>query len=55
MELNFEDLKMLKWNMPTDRAQKVDWKKGVICLVILFTTKIIVIKMSKMTLICVFC
>ena len=37
MELNFEDLEIQKWNIPTDRAQKVDEKNGVICLVIMFT------------------
>ena len=37
MELNFEDLEIQKWNIPTDRAQKVDEKNGVICQVIMFT------------------
>ena len=37
MELNFEDLEIQKWNISTDRAQKVDEKNGVICLVIMFT------------------
>ena len=31
-----------------DRAQSGDEKNGVICLVIMFTSKVIVIKMSKM-------
>ena len=31
-----------------DRAQKVDEKNGVICLVIMFTPRVMVIKMSKM-------
>ena len=26
MELNFEGLEMEKWNIPTDRAQRVDGK-----------------------------
>ena len=30
-ELNFEGLEMQKWNIPTDRAQRVDEKNGVIC------------------------
>ena len=34
--------------MTTDRAQRRDEKNGVICLVIMFTSKVIVIKMSKM-------
>ena len=31
-----------------DRAQRVDEKNGVICLVIMFTTGVMTIKMSKM-------
>ena len=31
-----------------DRAQRVDEKNGVIYLVIMFTSRVIVIKMSKM-------
>ena len=33
MEQNFEDLKIQKWNVPTNRVKKI-W---VICLVIMFT------------------
>ena len=47
MELNFEDLEMQKWNIPTNKAQR-DGKKGVICLVIMFTPWVMIIKMSKM-------
>ena len=36
IKLNFEGLEMPKWNVPADRVQIVD-KKGVICLVIMFT------------------
>ena len=32
-ELNFDGLQMQKWNIPMDRAQRVDEKNGVICLV----------------------
>ena len=46
MELNFEGLEMQKWNIPTDRAERWDGKNGVICLV-MFTPKVMVIKMSK--------
>ena len=34
--------------MPTDRAQKVQEKNGFICLVIMFTPRVMVFKMSKM-------
>ena len=37
MEMNFEGLKMRKWNVPADRVPIVDEKNGVICLVIIFT------------------
>ena len=37
MELNVEDPEMQKSNIPTDTAQRVDEKNGVICLAIMFT------------------
>ena len=33
---------------PWDRAQTVDGKNGVICIVIMFASQVMVIKMSKM-------
>ena len=36
MKLNFEDPEMQKWNIPTDTAQTVDEKNGVICSAIMF-------------------
>ena len=47
MELNFKDLEMQKWNIPTDRAQRMGEKNRVICLVITFTPGIMVIKNFK--------
>ena len=38
-----------KWNIPTCRGQKIDEKIWSICLVIIFTLGVLVIKMSKMT------
>ena len=38
---------MQKWNISTYRAQRVDEKNDVICLV-MFTSKVVVIRMSKM-------
>ena len=46
MELNFEGFEMQKWNIPTNTAQRLDGKNGVICLVIMFTTRVMVIKMA---------
>ena len=48
MELNFEGLETNKWNIPKDRAQKLDEENGVICLVIMFTPRFMFIKMPKM-------
>ena len=44
MELNFEHLEIQKRNIPTDRAQRIYEKNGVICLVIICTPGVIVIK-----------
>ena len=38
---------MQKGNIPADRDQRVDDKNGVICLVIMFTPWVMVIKISK--------
>ena len=48
LEQNFEGLEMQKWNIPNDTAQRADEKNGVICLVIMFTPKSMVIKMPKL-------
>ena len=55
MELNFEGLEMLKGNTPTDRAQKVNEKNAVICLLIMFTPQFMVIKRSKIAFFGIFC
>ena len=46
MELNFEVLEMQKLNMEMDAAQ-IDGKNRVICLFILFHSRVMVIKISK--------
>ena len=48
MGLKLEGFGMPKWNIPTDETQRVNEKNGVICLVIMFTPKVMVIKMSDM-------
>ena len=48
-KLNFEGLEMQKLNIPTDRAQK-KLKNGVICLVIMVISRVMIIKMSRMTI-----
>ena len=44
----FGRLEMQKWNIPTDRAQGVDEKNGVVSLVVMFAPRVMVIEMSKM-------
>ena len=46
--MSFGRLEMQKWNIPTDRAQGVDEKNGVVSLVVIFTPRVMVIEMSKM-------
>ena len=41
MELNFEALEM-KWNIPRDKAQRLDEKNGAICIVIICTVSYLV-------------
>ena len=40
-------LGMQRWNKPMDRAQKVGEKNVFICLIIMFTSRVMVIKMSN--------
>ena len=54
MELNFEGLEMQTWNIPMDKVQRVDERSGVSCVFIMFTLRVIVIKMSKMAF-CIYC
>ena len=47
LKLNFEGLGMQRWNEPTDKAKRVDEKNVFICLVIMFTSRVMVIKISS--------
>ena len=55
IELKFEGLEMQKWNIPADRAQRVDGEHGVSCLVITFTPRVRFIKMPKWLIFCIYC
>ena len=55
IELNFQGRAMQKWNIPTQRARRVDDKNGVIVLIIMSTPGVMVIKMSKIGSFFVFC
>ena len=48
MKLNFEGLEKQKQNIPAERTQRADEKNRIICLFIMFTPRVTVIKMSKM-------
>ena len=48
MELNFEGLEMQKLNIPTEQAQRVDAKNGVLCPAVMFTPRVMVVKLSKL-------
>ena len=47
MELSFEGLEIQKLDMPTDRPQRVDTKSEIICLVMMFSSTVMVFKMKK--------
>lgn len=53
-KLNSDGLKMETWIILMNRAERVDEKNSVICLV-MFTHGVMVIKMSEMTHFCLFC
>ena len=55
MELQFEGLEMQKCNIQTERTRRAGEKNEVICIVTIFTPKVMVIKMSKMVHFCIFC
>ena len=44
---------MQNWNITTDRAQRVDEKNGIICLV-MFISRVMVLKTSKIAYFFVF-
>ena len=48
IKLIFEGLEMRKWNRSMDRAQRLDEKDGVICLIFIFTFGVTVNAMPKM-------
>ena len=47
LKLTFEGLRIQRWNKSTDSAQRVDEKNVFICLVFMFTSKAMAIKMSN--------
>ena len=44
-----------KWTLQTVRAEKLDEKNGVICLVSMFLSRVIVLKLSKKVYLLQFC
>ena len=45
--MNFEYFQIQKWILQTVRSEKVDEKNGVICLVSMFPSWVMVLKLSK--------
>ena len=45
--MNFEYFQIQKWILQTVRSEKVDDKNGVICLVSMFSSWVMVLKLSK--------
>ena len=54
MELKLEGLEMQKWNMLMGRDRRIDEINAVICLVIIFSPGVKLIKMSKLAHLFVF-
>ena len=48
IELNFEGAEMQKLNILMDRTQRADEKNEIICLVIMFTHGVMVIKIVEL-------
>ena len=47
MKINFEYCQIQKWMSQTVKAEKVDGKNGVICLVSILLSRVMVLKLSK--------
>ena len=55
MKMNFEYFQIQKWILQTVRSEKVDDKNGVICLVSMFSSWVMVLKLSKKVRFLQFC
>ena len=55
MKMTFEYFQIQKWILQTVRPEKVDEKNGVICLVFMFPSWVMVLKLSKKVHILLFC
>ena len=47
IKINFENFQTQKWMLQTVRAEKVHEKNGAICLVFMFFSLVIILKLSK--------
>ena len=55
MKISFGYFQIQKWILQTVRSEKVDEKNGVICLVSMFFSCVLVLKMSKKVIFLQFC
>ena len=47
MKMTFDYFQIQKWMLQTDRVEKTDEENGVICLVSMFASWVMVLKLSK--------
>ena len=47
IKMNFEYFQIQKWILQNVRSEKLDEKNGVICLVFMFLSSVMVLKLSK--------
>ena len=47
MKMNFEYFQIQKWILQTVKSEKVDERNGIICLVSMFFSWVMVLKLSK--------
>ena len=55
MKMNFDYFQIQKWMLQTIRAENVDGQNGVICLVFMFSSWVMVLKLSEKVHLLEFC
>ena len=53
--MNFKYFQIQKWMLQAGRAEKVDEKNGVICVVSMFLSWVMIFKLSKKCTFSIFC
>ena len=55
LKMNFKYFQIQKWMLQAGRAEKVDEKNGVICVVSMFLSWVMIFKLSKKCTFSIFC